>query len=62
MAIALFIFLSMSLCADEPYYIDEYYPKPGVIEFEGHLWEPYMLMHSSQCPCHEEKPDLLLDN
>ncbi len=48
------------IMADEPYYDEMYYPKPEIIEFEGHLWEPYMLMHSHECPCSEEITDVLL--
>ncbi len=43
---------STAYCCDCDNEYDPYYfPIPDPIEFEGHLWQPSFLIHSTECPC-----------
>lgn len=39
-----------------------YYKHPDPIWFEDHLWEPYALQHSEECPCMCEHCDSILED
>lgn len=51
---------SIAICDENDRYDEYYFEKPDLIEWEGHLWQPYCLEHSDVCPCHEIKEDLYL--
>jgi hypothetical protein len=41
----------------------EYYilTEPPIVEWEGHLWIPELLIHSQECPCNGYDEDELID-
>lgn len=60
MIIFLLLFCFNACFSDEHIEDPYYFNHPDPIWFEDHLWEPYALHHSENCPCMCEHYDSVL--